>query len=54
MDGGILLGLELTVVFAQENRKEPAEMRARERIRCVFGHPCFLLHQMLLCFCFAS
>ncbi|KAJ7975953.1 Serine/arginine-rich SC35-like splicing factor [Quillaja saponaria] len=35
MDGQILLGHELTVVFAEENRKKPAEMRARERFR---GH----------------
>ena len=33
MDGQILLGRELTVVFAEENRKKPAEMRARERVR---------------------
>ncbi|XP_061360717.1 serine/arginine-rich SC35-like splicing factor SCL33 isoform X3 [Gastrolobium bilobum] len=33
MDGQILLGRELTVVFAEENRKKPAEMRARERGR---------------------
>ncbi|XP_065856653.1 serine/arginine-rich SC35-like splicing factor SCL33 isoform X2 [Euphorbia lathyris] len=33
MDGEILLGRELTVVFAEENRKKPAEMRARERVR---------------------
>ncbi|KAL2535157.1 Serine/arginine-rich SC35-like splicing factor SCL33 [Abeliophyllum distichum] len=32
MDGQILLGRELTVVFAEENRKKPSEMRARERI----------------------
>ncbi|ERN20459.1 hypothetical protein AMTR_s00068p00135100 [Amborella trichopoda] len=30
MDRQILLGRELTVVFAEENRKRPAEMRARE------------------------
>lgn len=30
MDGQILLGRELTVVFAEENRKKPADMRARE------------------------
>ncbi|KAH7512340.1 hypothetical protein FEM48_Zijuj12G0080300 [Ziziphus jujuba var. spinosa] len=35
MDGQILLGRELTVVFAEENRKKPSEMRARERSR---GH----------------
>uniref|UniRef100_A0A1D1YG10 Serine/arginine-rich splicing factor 12 n=1 Tax=Anthurium amnicola TaxID=1678845 RepID=A0A1D1YG10_9ARAE len=33
MDGQILLGRELTVVFAQENRKKPSDMRARERVR---------------------
>jgi hypothetical protein len=31
MDGYLLLGRELTVVFAEENRKKPTEMRARER-----------------------
>ncbi|XP_022766869.1 serine/arginine-rich SC35-like splicing factor SCL33 isoform X3 [Durio zibethinus] len=31
MDGYVLLGRELTVVFAEENRKKPSEMRARER-----------------------
>ncbi|KAJ4980226.1 hypothetical protein NE237_011006 [Protea cynaroides] len=31
MDGQILHGRELTVVFAEENRKKPADMRARER-----------------------
>ncbi|KAK6119914.1 hypothetical protein DH2020_046341 [Rehmannia glutinosa] len=31
MDGQILHGRELTVVFAEENRKKPTEMRARER-----------------------
>ncbi|KAL9240186.1 hypothetical protein vseg_014434 [Gypsophila vaccaria] len=33
MDGYVLLGRELTVVFAEENRKKPFEMRARERTR---------------------
>ncbi|CAA7395355.1 unnamed protein product [Spirodela intermedia] len=33
MDGQMLLGRELTVVFAQENRKKPSDMRARERVR---------------------
>ena len=33
MDGQILLGRELTVVFAEENRKKPVEMRARQRVR---------------------
>ncbi|KAH1106950.1 hypothetical protein J1N35_010718 [Gossypium stocksii] len=30
MDGYVLLGRELIVVFAEENRKKPSEMRARE------------------------
>ena len=33
MDGQILLGRELTVVFEEENRKKPVEMRARQRVR---------------------
>ncbi|XP_052174062.1 serine/arginine-rich SC35-like splicing factor SCL33 [Diospyros lotus] len=33
MDGQILLGRELTVVFAEENRKKPDEMRAKQRTR---------------------
>lgn len=33
MDGQVLLGRELTVLFAEENRKKPSEMRARERLR---------------------
>ncbi|KAL0334257.1 UNVERIFIED_CONTAM: Serine/arginine-rich SC35-like splicing factor SCL33 [Sesamum angustifolium] len=35
MDGQVLLGRELTVVFAEENRKKPSEMRARERISSI-------------------
>ncbi|KAL3615899.1 Arginine/serine-rich splicing factor scl25a transcript I [Castilleja foliolosa] len=31
MDGQIFAGRELTVVFAEENRKKPTDMRARER-----------------------
>ncbi|KAL3616363.1 Arginine/serine-rich splicing factor scl25a transcript I [Castilleja foliolosa] len=31
MDGHLLSGREVTVVFAEENRKKPTEMRARER-----------------------
>ncbi|XP_034928051.1 serine/arginine-rich SC35-like splicing factor SCL30A isoform X2 [Populus alba] len=31
MDGRVFLGRELTVVFAEENRKKPVDMRARER-----------------------
>ncbi|GER50756.1 SC35-like splicing factor 33 [Striga asiatica] len=33
MDGQIFQGREVTVVFAEENRKKPTEMRARERGR---------------------
>ncbi|KAK4786342.1 hypothetical protein SAY86_003031 [Trapa natans] len=33
MDGYVLLGRELTVVFAEENRKKPTEMRQRDRGR---------------------
>ncbi|CAN4110245.1 unnamed protein product [Withania somnifera] len=33
MDGQIFQGRSLTVVFAEENRKKPQEMRARERGR---------------------
>lgn len=33
MDGQVLFGRELTVVFAEENRKKPSDMRARERGR---------------------
>lgn len=33
MDGQIFRGRELTVVFAEENRKKPSEMRVRERTR---------------------
>ncbi|KAF9602089.1 hypothetical protein IFM89_024856 [Coptis chinensis] len=31
MDGQVFHGREQTVVFAEETRKKPAEMRARER-----------------------
>ncbi|XP_074321385.1 serine/arginine-rich SC35-like splicing factor SCL30A isoform X2 [Silene latifolia] len=31
MDGQVFQGRELTVVFAEENRKKPLEMRSRER-----------------------
>ncbi|XP_050230025.1 serine/arginine-rich SC35-like splicing factor SCL33 [Mercurialis annua] len=33
MDGEIFLGRELTVVYAEENRKKPSEMRSRDHIR---------------------
>ncbi|XP_062215498.1 serine/arginine-rich SC35-like splicing factor SCL33 isoform X3 [Phragmites australis] len=32
MDGQNFLGRAITVVFAEENRKKPSEMRARERV----------------------
>lgn len=33
MDGQVFQGRQLTVVFAEENRKKPQEMRSRERGR---------------------
>ncbi|KAK3125797.1 hypothetical protein QOZ80_7BG0609850 [Eleusine coracana subsp. coracana] len=33
MDGQVVLGRAVTVVFAEENRKKPQEMRARDRVR---------------------
>ncbi|XP_021893978.1 serine/arginine-rich SC35-like splicing factor SCL33 isoform X2 [Carica papaya] len=33
MDGYVLLGRKITVVFAEENRKKPSEMRARDQYR---------------------
>lgn len=38
MNHQILHGRELTVVFAEENRKKPGEMRARDRGRLSSGH----------------
>ncbi|KAB5552885.1 hypothetical protein DKX38_010196 [Salix brachista] len=38
LDGEILLGRELTVVFAEENRKKPAEMRQRDPVRGSRSH----------------
>uniref|UniRef100_A0A0D9X1V6 RRM domain-containing protein n=1 Tax=Leersia perrieri TaxID=77586 RepID=A0A0D9X1V6_9ORYZ len=32
MDGQVILGREIAVVFAEENRKKPSEMRARDRV----------------------
>ncbi|WVZ08113.1 hypothetical protein V8G54_021459 [Vigna mungo] len=48
MDGQILLGRELTVVFAEENRKKPTEMRSRER-RC-YNFSLYLLLVLFLNF----
>jgi FUS-interacting serine-arginine-rich protein 1 len=31
MDGKMLLGREIAVVFAEKNRKKPTDMRAREK-----------------------
>lgn len=39
MDGQVILGREVAVVFAQENRKKPAEMRTRERFAACFFAP---------------
>lgn len=33
MDRQLIAGREITVVFAEENRKKPAEMRVKERSR---------------------
>lgn len=33
LDGQVVLGRAITVVFAEENRKKPQEMRARDRAR---------------------
>jgi FUS-interacting serine-arginine-rich protein 1 len=42
MDRQFFLGREITVVFAEENRRKPAEMRARERVRYApLPHPHF-------------
>ena len=35
MDGQLVLGRQITVVFAEENRKKPQEMRVRDRVRFV-------------------
>lgn len=35
MDGQVVLGRAITVVFAEENRKKPQEMRARDKSRFV-------------------
>lgn len=47
MDGYVLLGRELTVVFAEENRKKPTEMRARERVR-YFSSPYLQLYNLCM------
>ncbi|KAL9264674.1 Serine/arginine-rich SC35-like splicing factor SCL30A-like protein [Drosera capensis] len=49
MNGYVLLGRELTVVFAEENRKKPSEMRARQGSRLVwFAFETFLsVHPLL-------
>lgn len=40
MDGQVVLGRQITVVFAEENRKKPQEMRARDRVRFVGSSHC--------------
>ncbi|KAK4749250.1 hypothetical protein SAY87_026699 [Trapa incisa] len=35
LDGEVLLGREMQVLFAEKSRKKPSEMRAREQIRLV-------------------
>ncbi|GAA0154562.1 RNA splicing factor [Lithospermum erythrorhizon] len=39
MDGQVINGREITVVFAEENRKKPSEMRARDRVRVIRRSP---------------
>lgn len=36
LDHQLIAGREITVVFAEENRKKPQEMRIKERIRYLF------------------
>ncbi|KAL8459789.1 hypothetical protein ACS0TY_031637 [Phlomoides rotata] len=54
MDGQVFLGRELTVVYAEENRKKPSEMRARERTRSMeflvsnAGRPPFVIPDHLI------
>lgn len=50
MDGQILQGRQLTVVFAEENRKKPNEMRAREHrfVLIVFVLPYLCSTQLCL------
>jgi RNA recognition motif-containing protein len=54
MDGQMVLGRQITVVFAEENRKKPQEMRARDRVRFVDSSQCdyytLLLPRMAHCF----
>lgn len=35
LDHQLISGREITVVFAEENRKKPQEMRTKERVRCI-------------------
>lgn len=37
LDHQILSGREITVVFAEENRKKPQEMRTKERVRYILS-----------------
>lgn len=37
MDGNLLLGRELSVMFGEANRKKPTEMRARQCSEGAFG-----------------
>jgi FUS-interacting serine-arginine-rich protein 1 len=39
MDGKMLLGREIVVIFAEENRKKPSEMRAREKNKVTVVFP---------------
>lgn len=48
MDGQVFLGRELTVVFAEENRKKPQEMRARERVRYSYYYYYVIIFYVML------
>ena len=57
MDGQVVLGRQITVVFAEENRKKPQGMRTRDRVRFVGSSQCDYLATgtlplySFLCFC---
>lgn len=51
----VIGGREIAIVFAEENRKTPQEMRVTSRIRCGFiyasRHPSLLFSFSVLCVC---
>lgn len=50
MDGQVILGREVAVVFAEENRKKPSEMRSRDRIRFVVPSSLAQMHKLAALF----